>query len=32
MKGRLPNSFFQREVLVVAPELLGKIIINLSSI
>ena len=28
MKGRLPNSFFQREVLVVAPELLGKIIVR----
>jgi DNA-3-methyladenine glycosylase len=28
MKGRLPNSFFQREVLAVAPELLGKIIVR----
>jgi len=28
MNGRLPNSFFQREVLVVAPELLGKIIVR----
>jgi len=29
MNGRLPNSFFQRDVLEVAPELLGKIIVRL---
>ena len=28
MKSRLPNSFFQRNVLEVAPELLGKIIVR----
>ncbi len=28
MNGRLPNSFFQRKVLDVAPELLGKIIVR----
>jgi DNA-3-methyladenine glycosylase len=28
MNGRLPNSFFQRDVLAVAPELLGKIIVR----
>ena len=28
MNGRLPNSFFQREVLEVAPEMLGKIIVR----
>jgi len=28
MNNRLPNSFFQRDVLEVAPELLGKIIVR----
>ena len=28
MNGRLPNSFFQRDVLEVAPEMLGKIIVR----
>jgi len=28
MNSRLPNSFFQRDVLEVAPELLGKIIVR----
>lgn len=28
MDGRLPNSFFQREVLEVAPEMLGKILVR----